>query len=235
MNKLSVFFIIPFVFAISCTQPLSSSKDKNVSTTVTATKYVKNSRWDTVRIANVIVSENAVANVSEIASTETELLNWIENYNAITTDDQYFVATTDIPADSAPAAHVWIVKAITYERIVGFDDLIVDRSLVDGRYDAWERDALNNGGILYIDNEPPAYTPAPIDTRTDYEKYAIYEVNSDGSIYFETHCEDYDPETMLAKKDVYYQQRLYGIQFEVYGTTKRIVTGSIYTPPTKHS
>jgi hypothetical protein len=200
-----------------------------------ANRYVYNSRWNLIQTAMVNASKLSRDIVSEDA-----LALLVATHNAEYTDDQYFLENGEVPITEAPNARVWIVKPHTYERLPDYDGIVVDRSLVDGRYDVWVMQAQYLGGILYLDKTPPdvtVYNP-PVDTRPDYEKYAIYALDSSGAIMVETHCEDYNPATMAATKDEYFAQRVLSFQNDVNqhqgtksGEPWSLISGQLYTPP----
>ena len=253
MKNFIALFVISLILVMSCKQPTDSSSDTSTTTptVTTETKYVKNSRWNVVRTAPVAVTASRISK-SDIATVD-DLKSWVADHNSSTTTDQYFLLDSDVPASSGPTAYVWMVDPNTYERktICGvlYDGIAVDRALVDGRYDAWSADAKSVNGVLYVDNEPPAYTPPAADTRTDYEKYAIYAIvketkkiviDPNSNFKYETHCEDYDPSWMLSGKDQYFITRIRSFQNDVddhnykdKNTTWYVLSGAIYVEPTE--
>jgi hypothetical protein len=186
--------------------------------------------------------QTATVNTSKISKDIVSgdvLAQTVADYNASHTDDQYFLENQEVPITKAPTSHIWIVKPNTYERLE--EDIDVDRSLIDGRYYMWALEATSLGGILYIDKVPPdvtVYNP-PVDSRPDYVKYAIYDLDSSGAIMEETHCEDYDPALMQNEtKDQYFARRVIAFQNDVNnhqgkasGEPWSIVSGQLYSPP----
>jgi hypothetical protein len=198
------------------------------ATVVTAKKYVYNSDWYLVKTYDVIVlsTSKSIMTISEIDAE-------IAAHNSVSINDHYFIEDVETPIDLAPTAEAWIVNASSFYVYQHYTGIL--RENVTNNRNGWRLElSLYDNAVAYIDVAPPDYVPPPvvIDARTDYEKYAIYEVNSDYSIYFETHCEDYDSDTMNCTKNIYFQNRLASISLGAYGTTRTIVSGRIYTPPT---
>jgi hypothetical protein len=191
-------------------------------------RWIFDSKWKIVKTAYVPSSKSL--------TSDSAIAEEVAAYNETSTTDQYFLETSEVPITLAPDAVVWIVKPNTYERVEGYAGITVDRSLVDGRAWAWELDARSVNGLLYIDKTPPdvvVYNP-PVDTRPDYEKYAIYEVSiATGAIICEEHCADWQSAGYSSIKE-YYNIRLAAFNGDAYGsTTIKVITGVIYTPPSE--
>ena len=128
-------------------------------------RHIYNSAWQ-------IVGETYVAPSKDLTS-DSALADEVAAYNASHNDDQYFLVNgEEVPIQDAPPAEVFVVKASTYE--VYQDIPNVPRvDLVTNRDAARLECAIYGDGVLFVDKVPPPPVPV-IDTRTDYEKYAIY-------------------------------------------------------------
>lgn len=196
-------------------------------------RWIKNSKWKTVKTAYVAPTKDL--------TEDSALAEELAAYNAANTSDQYFLTTEDTPVTLAPTADIWITVPVTNKIIEEWHN--VDRSLVDGRYAAWESDARARAGVLYIDKQPPAETVpvVVVDTRPDYEKYAIYALDSSGKIMIETHCEDYNTIDMPTEtKAQYFARRVLAFQSDVNqhqgtksGEPWSLKSGQLYTPPSE--
>jgi len=150
-------------------------------------------------------------------------------YNAAHTDDQWTVIYGEVPPiELSPSADAYIVYADTHEIIEEYHG--IERADLTERRDQWRRQTDSYGtAILYVDNIPPPPVVI-IDTRSDYEKYALYLIAADGSIIFEEHLTD---ASYYATIDAHFADRLdiYQRQARLDGNGEYVISGAIYTPP----
>lgn len=187
----------------------------------TSTRYVKNSKWQTVKTVEVTASRAAVS--------EDDLKKEVLTYNLATTDDQQTILTEDVPIAESPYIDVYMVDPTTHE--VGREYLHRERSDYVDRYDVYVSEASSMGWVLYVDQIPPAPTPA-VDTRTDYEKYALYLISSSGAILGEEHCATTDWKTAgYASVDAYFTERkaMFELQARGDGNGEYVIAGKLYT------
>lgn len=169
MKKFILFAVLVALLA-SCAQVVAPPQS-------TYAARVYNSAWQ-------IVKEEPLAGKA-ITSTDALALE-VAAYNAANTDDQWFlVEGAAIPIELAPDIDIYIVDRVTHEVVI--QNLDWPRIQYEENIAGWRYDAACYG-VLYIDNVPPP-PPIIIDTRTDYEKYALYVVAPNGSIIFEDHCD----------------------------------------------
>ena len=116
-----------------------------------------------------------------------------------------------------PEGHEIVKEQLDYSRV----DFVEYRNL-------WQFDAAACAGVLYVDNIPPPPIPV-IDPRPDYEKYAIYLLAADGSIVFETHCEDW-AENLYTSIKLWYAERIrqMNLQATADGGGEYVHAGSLY-------
>lgn len=190
---------------------------------------VYNSAWKVVKADELAQGSRSIESLDAIQAE-------IDAHNSTVTDDQWFLTTGEpVPIDQAPLIDIYIVSTTTRD--------IVQQSLDNPRIQyeeniaGWRYETAYRGGILYIDNIPPP-PPVVIDTRTDYEKYALYVVDDDldgapdvesvADIVFEDHCEDRLPGQTIEQ---YYEIRRNAFINEVQTHTVegwRLVEGKIY-------
>lgn len=193
--------------------------------------YIYDSTWTEVsadelalKLASKSIGAKALAPraISQDAAAEA-----VAEYNASTTDDQLYLMDEETPIEEAPLADVYIGK----DGVILASFLQIARADFRDRRAAYELEAQMYGGTLYVDQIPPA---PPVDTRTDYEKYALYlYYKADGSIYYQTHCEDWEAEG-FASIQARYAERYNACQLEVQMQGESVlgmVYGQIYTPP----
>lgn len=190
----------------------------------TKTVYVKNSKWETVKTAEVIIPARA-------AITEADLEAEIIAYNLAHTDDQLTSLETDVPLAESPLIDIYMVNRTTHE----INEQFLDWDRVDyvTRYDTFLLQASGTNSVIYVDNIPPA-PPTVVDTRPDYEKYAIYLVAATGAIMFEEHCADIDwAAGGSASLIEYYRLRVSMLELEARGQGHGVyvVAGRLYTTP----
>jgi hypothetical protein len=143
---------------------------------------VYNSAWDVVRADRI---------ESRSITTDAEIVEYVEEYNATNTDDQLFIieGEAEVPIEQAPNADAWIVDATTYE--IREEYLDIPRVNLETDREIWRLQVYSVGNaILFVDRvptEPPVIIIIP-----DYEKYACYLIDAEGMIVFETHCEDWE-------------------------------------------
>ena len=186
-----------------------------------------------VEKANVFIMNSAWQKVAEgtlgtkaLDSAEA-LRAQVDAYNATHTDDQYFLIEGEVPPiEASPLVDIYIVtpegheivkEQLDYSRV----DFVTYRNL-------WQFDAAACAGVLYVDNIPPAPIPV-IDPRPDYEKYAIYLVALDGSIVFETHCEDW-AENLYPSIKLWYAERIRQMNLQAMGdgNGEYVIAGRLY-------
>jgi hypothetical protein len=209
----------------STTDPVTTTPTTGDTTTTpaatTSTRYVKNSKWQTVKTVEVTTSRAAV--------TEDDLKKEVITYNLATTDDQQTILTTDVPIAESPYIDVYIVNPTTHAIIESY--LHWERADYVARYALFVQQANADGGVLYVDQIPPAPVVAD-DTRTPYEKYALYLVSSAGAIIGEEHCADASwQDNGWASLDDYFEARKkgYELQARCDGAGEYVVAGKIYT------
>lgn len=187
----------------------------------TSTRYVVNSKWQTVRTVEVAAR----------AVSEADLTAEVLAYNLATTDDQQTILEEEVPIEESPIIDVYIVHPTTHAIIESYLDW--DRADYVDRYALFVQQAQAGGGVLYVDQIPPPEV-IPDDPRTEYEKYALYLVAADGSILYEEHCADADWVGLgWSSLEVYYMAHLknYELQARCDGDGEYVVTGKIYTAP----
>ena len=211
MRKLFLFLIA--LFLVSCIPVPVPVGKPNV--------FIVNSGWK-------VVAEGTLATSRALDSVES-LQAQVDEYNATHTDDQYFLIEGEVPPiEEAPLVDIYIVTPDTHD--------VVKEQLDFSRVDfveyrnLWQFDAAACAGVLYVDNIPPPPIPV-IDPRPDYEKYAIYLLAADGSIVFETHCEDW-AENLYASIKLWYAERIrqMNLQAMADGGGEYVHAGSLYIP-----
>lgn len=199
--------------------------------------YVKNSKWEDVDISALSPSRAARA----ASLSVDEALEIIETYNAENNDDQLRLYTTDVPIEEAPTVDVYIAKDVDGYYEILIQVLGMERSYYVQNKQYFELDAINQGGVLFVDKVPevvPIVVPV-VDTRTPYEKYAIYAVITEtGKIYLEEHCQEewdsvYSKETncLYTSVEDYFNHRLAAFVQEATWSGWTIYSGCIYTEP----
>jgi hypothetical protein len=177
------------VFALGCTSPVPPVAISPVVSPPTAqtkpNRHIYNSAWQ-------IVGQAYVATNAKDLTSDAALADQVAAYNAAHDDDQYFLVNgEEVPIADAPPANLFVVKATTYELCAEIDN-VPRIDLVTNRESCRLQCQMYGDAIMFVDKVPPAPIPV-IDTRTDYEKYAIYLVlNPDGiesadDILYETH------------------------------------------------
>jgi len=209
--------VIAFFF-VSCESGIDPN-DPSASEPKTA--YIVNSAWVTVDTREVAASRDL---------TEDDLLAEVIAYNLATTDDQKTIFYDEVPPiEESPNVDAFIVAPDTHDILSEYLDW--PRTDLVERREVWRYQAQCDGGVLYIDRIPPAPEPV-IDTRTDYEKYALYLVAVDGAILYEEHCEDWDTGGYASQQAYFDERRLmYELEARSRGDGSYVVSGQIYTSP----
>lgn len=198
----------------------------NPETPVKDTKklFIYNSAWE-----EQTALEELYANKSAREITELTIEQYKEKYNLSCADDQLYLYDHAVDLANAPEATGYICNPMTNLPIKVYEH-IPRESLVEQR-ETWRLQAFADGGVLYVD-----HIPAPIiDNRTDREKYSVYVINADGSIYAVLYCSE-DPWASYGYTNLqqYYDQMcvLYkGFCDTQPGSGYTFQTGHYYTPP----
>lgn len=196
------------------------------STTPAKTLVVVNSLWKTV---------TPTLSRSERSLTGSDLVAYVENYNATTFDDYLRIYDSDaVPAlADAPNVSVFIVNPATYAVNASYEN--VARSILVENASGWRASAY--GQLLFIDHVPPAPIATP--PTSSYAYWAIYEIDPSGNVVYEDHC-GYRADEQFYQVDigdypsvqVYYDYRLRTFQSDILdkpGYT--VITRELYTPP----
>lgn len=202
------------------TTPATTTPATTAPTVTTSTRYVKNSKWQTVKTVEVTTSRAAVS--------EDDLKKEVITYNLATTDDQQTILTTDVPIEESPYIDVYIVNPTTHAIIESY--LHWERADYVARYALFVQQANADGGVLYVDQIPPAPI-IPDDPRTPYEKYALYLISSSGSIIGEEHCADASWQANgWSSVDEYFEARKkgYELQARCDGQGEYVIAGELY-------
>ena len=172
------FIIAIFGFILSCSGPVSEP----VSASVKHTAYVVDSFWKTVKSVPFTGSRTLDSSVQ----AGVDAFNASNNAN----QEQILIDTVP-PIAQSPLANVFIVNASTHAVIEDYTDTPlgaevpnggpIDRSTLMDRIGLWNQQALNDGGVLFIDKVPDLAAPI-VDLRTDTEKYIIYIIQANGHI-----------------------------------------------------
>jgi hypothetical protein len=210
MRKLLLFIVA--LSLVSCIVPVPVVTEKpNV--------FIVNSAWKVVAEATV--------NTSRALDTTESLQAQVDAYNAVNTDDQYFLIDGEVPPiELSPQMNAYIVHYVTHEIIKEFLDW--PRSSLETDRAAWALDTRACAGVLYIDRIPPPPEPL-IDIRPDYEKFALYLVALNGTILYETHCEDF-ADAGYSSAELYYpeRKRQFLLQAQADGQGEYVVAGRLY-------
>ena len=154
--------------------------------TVTKPVFVRDVEW------KVLYSYDLVS-ARSIESTDG-VKEMVEEHNAGTTVDPWYLDTENTPIENAPKCHIQTVYTDNGEKLV---DELVDR--VNAAYEvAWQLRWLQEQSThdqrpmaVYVDSDVPTFTAAPvvpvIDPRTPYEKYSFYILNDSGIPIFVEH------------------------------------------------
>lgn len=156
---------------------------------------------------------------------------YISSQNAMTAESQLFVFDTEVLIEDAPNAMAYIVDPVTYDPITIYTD--VPRTDFIDRREVWRAQTYACAGVLFVD-QIPVPPPVVVDTRTDYEKYSLYIINPDMTIYAEEHCTEIDlTGTGYANSAAYYETRKTMFETQAYamGAGYTVIAGAIYTPP----
>lgn len=241
MKKIIMLLLVLFALT-GCEQatidvPETPAVAETTETPVTETVkpyYVKNSVWADVNISTISPARSAAPSVDEA-------LEIIAEYNEENNGDQLRLYTTDVPITEAPTVDVYIAKAVDGYYEILIQVLGMERTYYVQNKQYFELDAINQGGVLFVDKVPeavPIVVPV-VDTRTPYEKYAIYAVITEtGKIYLEEHCQNewdsvYSKETncLYTSVEDYFNHRLSAFNQEAQRSGWTIYSGCIYTEP----
>lgn len=153
------------------------------------TVIVKDAFWRDVSIDN-LQTDSRNLNLCAIDTypcysevSESELLDYVEEYNAITLDDflrVYYDTAPDLA--NAPPVDVFIVNPTTYA--VNMAQYGIPRALLVENEAGWRADA--HGQLLFIDHVPPPPLIEPPSSM--YAWYALYVIDASGAIVYEDHC-----------------------------------------------
>lgn len=182
---------------------------------------VYNSAWEVVAEASID---------AKVLDTDVALSEYVADYNASHTDDQLFLIEGKdiVPIEQAPDVDAWIVDPATYIPICEYLDW--PRIDLTERRETWRMQTEAVGGILFVDRIPPVPDPV-VDTRTDYEKYALYLVSITGSIIYEEHCTDWESAGYDSIESYFYARKT---AYEMTATSRAdgsyVVSGIIYIP-----
>lgn len=177
LSVLSMFLVLAL---IGCQQPTAEvPKPQPVGK---PNVHVMNSKWYVVKEATVEARA-----LQSLAVLQEE----IDAYNDLHTDDQLFLVEGEEPPpiELSPTANMWMVHPVTYA--VVDQALDIPRELVREHWLDWKAGVALQGLVLFIDRVPPPPIPDP-DPPTDYEKYAVYLIDQNNVIQFETHCENWE-------------------------------------------
>ena len=212
MKKLFFALVSVMVLLLASCQQATSGDAKGL--------YIYNSRWERQYDIEKQYARDIVAYTPE---------EYAAKYNETTPGDHLYIYDKEVPISEAPLATAFICQIGDHKLLMALEG--VPRSDFIDRAETWKLQAYAMAGELYIDH-CPVYTPI-IDNRTDYEKYAVYMIlKTDGSIYFETHCQDWK-EAGYASIGACYEAYLLMVNNTNYadGGIYTIVIGQIYTVP----
>lgn len=225
--------------------PATTTPDTPATPTETPAPYfVKNSAWETVDISSLISARLARAAEPSL----DQALAIVNDYNAVTNDDQLVVLTEDVPIEESPLVNVYIVNEGDYAILEEWIGL--ERADFAARRKDFVLGAAGLGGILFVDKVPPAPIILP-DTRTREEKYALYMVNKYDEIVvyngykYEQHIDqiwdsltdnikegyDNDIDKLMAARIAGFEAEIRGVGLVPPDTPWRVVYGQIYVKP----
>ncbi len=244
MKKFFLIAILAFLF-VGCQQVTNelpqATDESTVIQTTDGVRYVKNSCWNSCSLSYLTAKASSRAAAAEISAADLE--NIVDTINEETNDDQLVVLPEDIPIEESPLVDVYIAKPVDGYYVILIQVLGMERSYYVQNKQYFEQDAINEGGVLFVDKVPetvPIVVPV-VDTRTPYEKYAIYAVITEtGKIYLEEHCQNewdsvYSKETncLYTSVEDYFNHRLAAFNQEAQWSGWTIYSGQIYTEPTE--
>lgn len=194
MKKLWILYLLIAVIILACTPAVTVKPVEE--TPEPAVLYVYDSAWNLRDLSAALPSARDL-------TVPASLQAFVDEYNETHTDDQLTITEEEVPVEEAPTCELWIVDATTYEVKITHDPwgneipyhlTGLPRSEVYDRREAWRLDCIGVGnGMLFVDRDPPAPIPPPVepvDDRPDYEKYALYLFDATGALIAEDHCED---------------------------------------------
>ncbi|MBU1081610.1 MAG: hypothetical protein KKB59_14095 [Spirochaetes bacterium] len=203
-------FLLVLAFA-ACTQPLPPVVEPDNPPAPVPNVRVYTSAWE-------IVAEEYIASARDLTSADA-LKESVDIYNSTHTDDQRFFVEGEevIPIEEAPNVDAWIVTRDTHAILSEY----LDWPRVDlvERRDIWRYQAQCDGGVLYVDNIPPAPIPT-VDERPVYEKYALYLVTADGVILYEEHP--------LTEEEFIIRRDIFETQARSDGNGEYVIAGRLY-------
>lgn len=202
--------------------------------------WIKNAKWETVRTDELKASSRGLRVIDSLEALQEE----IDAHNAAHPENPWHLYVDTVPSiEDAPMCEMWIADPVTNAWKTNPSDgtpyhLLVARSMVTGRVGAWEMDAAAVGGKLYIDYPPPPVVEPPVDTRTEYEKWSCYVVDSLGFIIFESHItEEYTGDPLWPIWKIF-EGRVRGYEMECAWDGNpwenrpwHVVQGQLYTEP----
>lgn len=232
------------LFFIGCSQASNSGPD-NPGGDDGKGFYIKNSRWQNVDIDTVkaIVSAKtgarSINNTERSAETLTDTIALVDTYNDVINDDQLFLFTEDVPVEESPFVDIYYVNEGDYADLGSY--LGIERTDYIARYEHFQIEGRARGALLFVDKVPPVPIIPP-ETRTPYEKYSVYLVNTYGKIMGVEHCSEVfeemksNPLFRYPTVDDYFYTVCTGYRMELNQTVGdgrpwRMITGELYFEP----
>jgi len=215
----------------SCSDPLANQTNQPTKHTA----YVVNSFWKVVKTSNFTGSR----------ALDPSIQTGVDAFNAANNANQEQVLIDTVPPiELSPLANVYIVDATTHAVLEDYTDTPlgaevpnggpIDRSTLMDRIALWNKQALNDGGVLFIDKVPDLAAPI-VDPRSDIEKYIIYIVQTNGHIDYicdvaTSWNNDHQGMTLLGMYNLQITQWLPMVLAQNPGD--HCITGQFYVDPT---
>ena len=142
--------------------------------------YVYNSAWErqtSVEAAYILASREI---------KESTIEEYKAKYNKDHAEDQLYIYDKEVKVEDAPEATGYICNPVTLLPIKVYEN--IPRKMLKESRDVWAKQAYADGGILYIDHLPDPY----VETRTERERYSVYIIAPDASIYAVDYCSEDD-------------------------------------------
>jgi len=226
--------------------PVINPGDKSPTTTIGSRPvWVMNANWEIVRTNSV---KSNFRSISEREIDTLEALNEeIAIHNLAFPENPWTAYIDTVPnIEDAPMCELWIADQITNEIKTNpstgilYHHLFARVDVVPRRW-AWEMDAANVGGKLYLDYPPPpvvAPPPPPTDEEL-YALYSIYAVGSTGLIHYQIHITEEDWKTqgytsrdnMFGQKLAYFDAICVGDGVGKVDSPWHVVSRIVYTEP----
>lgn len=204
--------------------------------------WVKNRVWETVKTDALKASIRGSRVIDSLESLQEE----IDAHNAASPENPWRIYVDTVPSiEDAPMCEMWIVDKETYALKTNPSDgtpyhLLVARTMVTGRIWAWESDAAQVNGRLYIDYPPPDEIPPVVhDEAYWYAYYSIYAVGSTGLIHYQIHITEEDwaaggylnRDNMFDQKLTYFQSICNSDGIGQPDSPWHVVARQLYTEP----